>query len=129
MHRGEWLECSRRDRAANCLRGIVHMKKNASLLTLVLTFIAMNALVHLSPALADEKTISGTVSVAKDDDGKPTSVAVSSEDGTKYSIDLDDNGKKIAADLDGKKVTLKGDVKEKDNKLWVTVTEFKKSDE
>lgn len=105
------------------------MKKNASLLTLVLAFIAMNALVHLSPALADEKTISGTISVAKDDDGKPTSVAVSAEDGTKYSIDLDDNGKKIAADLDGKKVTLKGDVKEKDNKLWVTVTEFKKSDE
>lgn len=105
------------------------MKKTASLLTLVLAFIAMNSLFHVSPALADEKTISGTVSITKDDDGKVTSVAVSTEDGTKYAVDMDDNGRKLGTDLDGKKVTLKGDVKEKDNKLWVTVMEFKKSDE
>src|SRR6267143_930282 len=103
------------------------MKTNAVILALA--FSALISALQSNPALADEKTVNGMLSVSKNDDGKITAVAVRTEDGKKYSISLDDNGKKLAADLAGKKVTVTGDVKEKDDVLWITVSEFKKAED
>ena len=103
------------------------MKVNA--IVPALLFSALMGALQINPALADEKTVTGRVFVSKDEKGNITSVVVSTKAGKKYSIILDDFGKKLGAGFDGKRVTVTGDMEEKDNVRWITLSDVKKADE
>jgi len=92
---------------------------------LVLAFVFGVALLQQNAVHAEDKTVTGTVSCEKDGDGNVKSVSVKCDDGTKYSVTNDDNGKKLAKEMDGKKATVSGDVTEKDEQKWLKVASYK----
>ena len=72
--------------------------------------------------------VTGTVSAEKDGDGNVTAVNLKADDGTKYRVTVDDNGKKLVKDLDGKKAVVTGSLTEKDEQKWITVTSYKSAE-
>ena len=68
-------------------------------------------------------TVTGAVSVDRDDDDKVTSVKITADDGV-YNVVLNAAGKKLA-DMDGKTVEAKGRVRTKDEETWLRVSAFK----
>jgi hypothetical protein len=92
---------------------------------LVLALVLSNALLLKQTVLADDKTVTGSVTCEKDGDGNVTNVSLKTDDGTKYTVTTDDNGKKLAKELDGKKATVTGDVTEKDETKWLKVSSYK----
>jgi Rieske Fe-S protein len=77
----------------------------------------------VSPAMAADVTVKGTVSVVKDDAGKITAVKITTKDGDKevvYSVTLNPEGKKLAHQ-DGKEVEVKGTVHEKEGAKTLTI--------
>jgi hypothetical protein len=60
-----------------------------------------------------------------DDDGTVLMVTLTGDDGKEYNVDLDDNGKKLAKDLNGKRAAVTGAVEDKDGVLTITVKSFK----
>src|SRR6185436_18503428 len=60
------------------------------------------------PVLADDTTIEGTITVTKEKDNVKV-VEITNSDGRKYMFVLDENGRRLA-DLEGKTVTITGDV-------------------
>ncbi|MFC1672190.1 hypothetical protein ACFL01_03540 [Planctomycetota bacterium] len=93
--------------------------------------IAITAALILATALADlclaekkTETITGTVTVVKDEDNNITDVTLSTDDAV-YTIALDAKGKKLGEAMDGKKVEAKGTVEETDDGKVLTVTEYK----
>ena len=105
------------------------MSKKTLMLGLVLFFVAANSVAISRLALADEGTVVGVVSAQKNDDGAVTQVTLKANDGTTYVVTQDENGKKLASDMNGKKVSVTGDVAEKDNQKTITVTSFKAAEE
>lgn len=69
-------------------------------------------------------TLKGEVSVTRDDD-KNIIEATLTADGNDYCITLDEKGKKLAAEMDGKQVEVTGTVTEKDDEKWLTVESYK----
>ncbi|MCZ7646958.1 MAG: hypothetical protein M5U26_17165 [Planctomycetota bacterium] len=80
-------------------------------------------LVNAAPVLAGDATVTGAVSVTQDGDNV-TAVTIKTEDGKSYSVTLDEKGKEVAKH-NGKKVTVTGEVAEKDGAHWITVKEAK----
>lgn len=76
-------------------------------------------------AHAVDTDVDGVVDVKKSDAGEVQSVAVVTTDGVRYSVTMDDKGRKLAADLQDKKVHVSGDVKEVDEKKEITLSSFK----
>ncbi|MDD5697346.1 MAG: hypothetical protein PHH77_01900 [Victivallaceae bacterium] len=83
---------------------------------------------------AEEKVVTGTLSVTKNEDDAVASAKIASDD-VAYNIVLDENGKKLAKDMEDKKVTVTGTVETKEVKddesetgkkteLWLTVKSF-----
>jgi hypothetical protein len=64
-------------------------------------------------AVAEEKpqTVTGTVSVTRDDEDNVTAVKLTVDENTAYDVHLCKNGKKLADDADGKKVDVTGLIK------------------
>lgn len=75
-------------------------------------------------AFAVDKDIDGVVDVKKTDAGDLQSIAIVTTDGVRYSVTMDDKGKKLATDLQDKKVHVSGDVKEVDEKKEITISSF-----
>ena len=69
-------------------------------------------------------TVSGKVSVQKDDQGKVMGVELIAEDGAIYYVTQNAEGVMLAKD-DGKKVEATGTVFEKGGKNWLNVKTFK----
>jgi len=69
-------------------------------------------------------TVTGTVSVAEDEDENITAVSIAAGD-TTYSVTLDAVGKKLGGEMSGKKVEATGTVIEKDGTKWLTVQTYK----
>ena len=86
-------------------------------------FTASAVLAEDAPAEPKKVTVTGVVTVIKDDAGAITSVMVISRDAA-YSITLDENGKKLA-ELAGKEVEVTGTCVEKDGVKTITVESFK----
>jgi ribosomal protein S17 len=95
----------------------------------MLMFVAANSLLVQRFAAADEKTVVGTVSSVKDDKGEVKTISLKVDDATTYAVTVDDNGKKLAKELDGKKASVTGEVAEKDGKKTITVKSFKAAEE
>jgi len=77
----------------------------------------------VSPAMAADITVKGTVSVVKDDAGKITAVKITAKEGEKevvYTVTLNAEGKKLAHQ-DGKAVEVKGTVTEKEGATTLTI--------
>jgi len=84
--------------------------------------LAMVGFVPLAHAV--DKDIDGVVDVKKSDAGEVQSVAVVTTDGIRYVVTMDGKGKKLAADMQDKKVHVSGDVKEVDEKKEITLSSF-----
>jgi hypothetical protein len=76
---------------------------------------------------AKKVTLTGVVSVSRDDDEKVTSISLFVGE-TQYSVTLDKKGLELA-DLDGKKVEATGTLVEKDKVKILTVQTFKEIEE
>jgi hypothetical protein len=76
---------------------------------------------------AKKVTLTGVVSVSRDDDEKVTSISLFVGE-TQYSVTLDKKGLELA-DLDGKKVEATGTLVEKDKVKTLTVQTFKEIEE
>ena len=76
-------------------------------------------------ALAEDAVkVTGKVSVAKDDDGNITAVKITAGE-TVNKVVLDDNGKKLGAEMDGKKVEATGTFSGEDDAKVFKVESFK----
>lgn len=106
---------------------------------LIMAGIILASLCLLNPVMAEEaaQTLTGTVSVEKNDDGAVVKAALTVGEETVYHIVLDDNGKKLAA-MDEKTVEVSGVVNKKEvevkddddntvkmTELWLTVKSVK----
>jgi len=69
-------------------------------------------------ASAGEQTITGIVRAAAPDAPEAATVRVGD---VTYKVTKDDNGRKVAADANGKKAEIKGNVEDKDGVKWITV--------
>jgi hypothetical protein len=64
--------------------------------------------------------LDGTVSVAKDANGVVTSIKLTTTDKTVYNVKLDEKGKELGG-FDGKEVTVRGVITEKNGQKWIEV--------
>ncbi|HUT32436.1 MAG TPA: hypothetical protein VNE39_03065 [Planctomycetota bacterium] len=101
--------------------------------TRVLAFLALAfvAALFVLPTLTfaeDDVKLTGTVSVTKDDDGNLTAVKLTVGE-TVYNVALCANGKKLGAELAGKKAEVTGTVKEEDDVKTLSVKSFKACEE
>ncbi len=103
------------------------MKASMSL-SAALAMVAVFALVIPQSAWAEKQTVTGTVSVVQDDDGKPTDVKLKSNEGNTYAIKLDENGKKIGKEMNGKKIQAIGNVTDEDGKKVMVVESYKETE-
>lgn len=79
----------------------------------------------------DPNAIRGKVIVEKDAEGAISSVKIENRRFGNWNVVLDDNGKKLAEEMENKPVIVKGTVETKDGEKWVTVesyTEMKRPD-
>lgn len=76
----------------------------------LLALLAAGMLFQVTVAWAAEKEVTGTVEAGKDDEGNVTSAVLTTDDGTRYQVTMDATGKKMATEMDGKKVKATGDV-------------------
>jgi len=95
---------------------------SALVLALILGLVLTNA--WAGEKKAKEVTLTGTVSVVKDDDDNITAVSLTA-DGEAYTVVLDSKGKKLGEDMDGKNVEVKGTVEEEDGNKMLKVSEYK----
>ena len=72
----------------------------------------------------DAVKVTGKVSVAKDDDGNITAVKITVGE-TVNKVVLDDNGKKLGAEMNGKKVEATGTFSGEDDERVFKVASFK----
>ncbi len=100
------------------------MKRLLTLASLVLVAALVVTLCKSGLAEAKKVTLKGEVSVTRDDDDNIIEATLTA-DGTDYCITLDKNGKKLAAEMDGKMVEVTGTVTEKDGEKWLTVESYK----
>ena len=70
------------------------------------------------------QTLIGTVSVSDDDDGNITAVKLTVGE-TAYNVTLDANGRKLGAEMAGKKAEVTAIVREQDDEKWLVVKSFK----
>lgn len=101
------------------------MKSVLTMCGLVLALVLSNALLVKQSVLAEDKTVTGAVSCEKDGDGNISTVTLKTDDGVKYTVTADDNGKKLGKELDGKKATVTGEVTEKDDQKSLRVSSYK----
>jgi archaellum component FlaF (FlaF/FlaG flagellin family) len=110
----------------------------------IMAGILLASLCLISPVMAEEEaaqTLTGTVSVEKNDDDAVVKATVTVGEETVYNVVLDENGKKVAA-LDGKTVEVTGTVAKKEievkddegetekvTELWLTVKSVKEVEE
>ena len=83
------------------------------------------AVLHLNTMAVQSTTITGDIITTYDDDDNVVGAFLQTEDGSQYNITLNDKGKELAADYDGKTVEVTGTVSEKDDENWLTVVSFK----
>lgn len=72
-------------------------------------------------------TVTGVVCVMKDDNDKITDVWVTDDNDEYYDIVLDEKGKKLGKEMEGKRAEVKGTIERKDDTNWVTVQEYKEA--
>jgi hypothetical protein len=115
------------------------MKASIGVSRLALWVAAVCLLVLCSDALARERgerrkpekakkpTVVGMVAVEMENDEIKSVTLTAKKRGqeTVYNVELDDNGKKLGEELDGKKVMARGTVSEKDGKQWLTVERYR----
>ena len=70
------------------------------------------------------QTLIGTVSVSDDDDGNITAVKLTVGE-TVYNVTLDENGRKLGAQMADKKAEVTAIVREQDDEKWLVVKSFK----
>ncbi|MFZ0035722.1 MAG: hypothetical protein WAK60_12140 [Sedimentisphaerales bacterium] len=93
----------------------------------VVTMLAVGVIagdVRAKNAPQNERTIQGTVSVTKNNDGKIIAVKLMISDKLGYSITLDAKGKELGQKMGGKKVEVIGIVEVKDKVEWLTVKSY-----
>jgi hypothetical protein len=105
------------------------MKKSHLLLGIVAVVAVMFVLVSGQSAIAEGKTaLKGTVAVTKADDGSVKAAVLTVAEGDakgKYSIVLDENGKKLAAEAAGATAAVEGTVAAKGEEKTLTVSSYK----
>jgi len=113
------------------------MKINAKVIGMVMAVVVVGLLSTsgyaqpAAPAKAAEATISGAsdlagiVVVMKDESGNVQAVKLAEKTGKAYRVALDENGKKLAQELAGKKAEVKGVV----TGMEVKVLSFKAAEE
>ena len=72
----------------------------------------------------EQQTLIGTVSVSTDDDGNITAVKLTVGE-TVYNVTLNATGRKLGADMEGKKVEVTAIVREQEDEKWLLVKSFK----
>jgi hypothetical protein len=111
---------------------------------LMITAVVMSILSFAMPAMAEKatptQTVTGTLSVEKNDDGVivKANLTTSTDSKTVYNVVLDKDGKNMAATIADKKVEVTGTIAKKEietkdeegntvksTELWLTVKSFK----
>ncbi len=87
-------------------------------------FAASAVLGEDAPAEPQKVTVTGVVSVTRSDDGDITAVMVTTKEAA-YMVTLDENGKELGTEMEGKEVEATGVVTEKDDMKWITVESYK----
>ncbi len=100
------------------------MKRLLTLAAFVVVGALLVTLCETGLAQPKKVTLVGEVSVTRDDDDNITEATLTVGE-TDYNITLDAKGKKLAAEMDGKKVEVTGTVTEKDDEKWLTVESYK----
>jgi hypothetical protein len=77
-----------------------------------------------APAEPEKVTITGMVSVTRNDDGGITAVMVTTKEAS-YMVTLDEKGMKLGEEMEGKEVEVVGVVIEEDEVKWITVESYK----
>jgi flagellar basal body-associated protein FliL len=79
------------------------------------------------PKEAKPATVVGVVAVEKEDDEIKgvTLTAKRKDQEVVVNVELDEKGKQLGEEMDGKKAMVKGTIKTKDGAKWITVQEFK----
>jgi hypothetical protein len=81
-----------------------------------------------NPGGARETRVRGTVTVSRDDGGRLQAVTVTSNSGTIYVVELDKQGERLAAKMDGQAARITGVVVEAEGENRLTVTSFRAAD-
>ena len=77
--------------------------------------------------VAGERTIvDGKISAIKDSRGNITAVNLITDGGEVFNITLNENGKKLGKEMDGKWVEVIGGISVKDDKAWLEVKSYEK---
>lgn len=100
------------------------MNRLLTLAAFVLVAVLVITLCETALAQPKKVTLKGVVSVTRDDDDNIIEATLT-VDGTDYCIKLDEKGKKLAAEMDGKQVEVTGTVTEKDDEKLLTVESYK----
>ena len=102
--------------------------KTRVIVFLALAFVAALFVLPTLTFAEDDVTLTGTVSVTKNDDGDITAVKLTVGE-TVYNVGLCEVGKKLGTDLCGKKAEVTGTVKEEDGTKTISVKSFKAVEE
>jgi len=116
-----------------CIRMVLIMRRNVCILgicvlglTVLISAIGL-FLVFSSFLVAGERIIvDGKISAIKDNSGNITAVNLIADGGDVFNIILDESGKKLGKQMDGKWVEVIGDVSVKGDKTWLEVKSYKK---
>lgn len=77
--------------------------------------------------VAGERTIvDGKISSIKDNRGNITEVNLITDGGEVFNITLNENGKKLGKEMDGKWIEVIGAISVKDDKTWLEVKSYEK---
>lgn len=74
----------------------------------------------------EEKTVTGNVSVQKDEGGAVTGITLKDAGGATYKVVVDDNGKKLAAEDAAAQYEVKGTVSKEGETSVLKVASYKK---
>jgi len=88
----------------------------------VVSAASLVGLAFTGTGFADGPTITGIVTAAAADAEEAATLKVGP---VIYKIKKDENGKKVAAEANDKKVEIKGNVEDRDGVKWITVTSCK----
>ena len=100
------------------------MKRLLTLAAVLVVGALLVTLCETGTAAPEKVTLTGEVNVTRDDDDNIVAATLTVGE-TDYKITLDEKGKKLAGEMDGKKVEVTGTVTEKDDEKCLTVESYK----
>ena len=117
------------------------MKRSIRTPRLAVWVIALCLTAFFADALAGERgerkkpkqprkpTVVGVVATEKKDDEIKSVTLTAKRKGKEavYNVTLDEKGKRLGEEMDGKKVVARGTISEKDGKKWITVERYREA--